>query len=45
MFIKAISESLQESPSVDMENCRFVAYLSGGSTDTGIMEQEVVYCH
>ena len=45
MFIKAISESLQESPSVDMKNCRFVAYLSGGSTDTGIMEQEVVYCH
>ena len=45
MFIKAISETLQESNSVDMKNCRFRAYLSDGSTDAGIREQEIVYCH
>ena len=44
MFMKAISETLQESTSVDMKNCRFLAYLSDGSTDAGIREQEIVYC-
>ena len=47
MFIKAISEMLQESTSVDMKNCRFLEklYFSDGSTDAGIKEQEIVYCH
>ena len=44
MFIKAISETLQESTSVDMKNCRFLTYFSDGSTDAGIREQEIVYC-
>ena len=44
MFIKAISKTLQESTSVDMKNCRFLAYLTDGSTDTEMMEQEIVYC-
>ena len=44
MFIKAIPETLQEFTSVDMKNCRFLAYLSDGSTDAGIREQEIVYC-
>ena len=26
MFIKALSETLQESTSMDMKNCRFLAY-------------------
>ena len=43
MFIKAISETLQESTSVYMKNCRFLAYLSDGSTNAGIREQEIVY--
>ena len=46
MFIKAISETLQESTSVDMKNCRFLEklYFSDGSTDAAIKEQEIVYC-
>ena len=41
MFIKAISNTLQESTSVDMKNCRFLAYLSDDSTDVGITGQEI----
>ena len=44
MFIKATSKTLQESTSVDMKNCSFLPYLSDGSTDAGIREQEIVYC-
>ena len=44
MFIKAISEKLQESTSVDMKNCRFIVYLSDGSSDAGLREEEIVYC-
>ena len=44
MFIKAMSKTLQESTSVDMKNCRFLAYLTDGSTDTGMREQEIAYC-
>ena len=44
MFIKAISKTLQESTSVDMKHCRFLAYLSDGLNDAGIREQEIVYC-
>ena len=44
MFIKAMSKTLQESTSVDMKNSRFLAYLTDGSTDTGMREQEIAYC-
>ena len=30
---------------MDMKICRFLAYLSDGSTDAGIREQEIIYCH
>ena len=39
-----MSKTLQESTSVDMKNCRFLAYLTDGSTDTGMREQEIAYC-
>ena len=35
---------MQESTSVDIKNCRFLAYLCDGPTDTGIREQEIDYC-
>ena len=44
MFIKAKPKTLQKSTSVDMKNCRFLAYLADGSTGTGIREHEIVYC-
>ena len=40
-----MSKTLQESTSVDMKNCRFLAYLTDGSTDAGTREQEIVYSH
>ena len=46
MFIKAISETLQESIYFSRHEklyLVFVAYLSDGSTDAGIREQEIVY--
>ena len=43
MFIKAISETMFKSVAKDMKNARFLSYLSDGSTDAGIREQEIVY--
>lgn len=43
MFIKAISETMSQSVEQDMKNARFLSYLSDGSTDAGIREQEIVY--
>ena len=45
MFIKAISKKLQEFTSVDMKNCGFMLYLSDGSSDAGLREEDIVYCH
>lgn len=42
-FIRAISHTEQTETIDQISSCRFLSVLSDGSTDSGIIEQEVVY--
>lgn len=43
VFTSAIAATLSDSLDADLSDARFVSYLSDGSTDTGIKEQEIIY--
>ena len=43
MFVRSIAGSISHSLDNDLESARFVSYLSDGSTDSGIIEQEIIY--
>ena len=43
MFLTSSSEVLREDVSKELENVRFICILGEGSTDKGIIEQELVY--
>ena len=43
MFLTSSSEVLREDVSKELENVRFISILGDGSTDKGIIEQELVY--
>ena len=43
MFVRSIAGSISDSLDNDLESAQFVSYLSDGSTDSGIIEQEIIY--
>ena len=43
MFVRSIAGSISDSLDNDLESAGFVSYLSDGSTDSGIIEQEIIY--
>ena len=43
MFIKMIAEQMQVELMNEIKTTRFAFVLSGGSTDFGVLKQEIVY--
>ena len=42
-FVGYIADDLKMELKSDINNCRFVSILSNGSTDKGILEEEIIY--
>ena len=42
-FTSSIAKTLRQKKAADLHKARFVSVMSDGSTDTTIVEQEVVY--
>ena len=45
LFVNTIANEMESELSSITDNNRFISVLSDGSTDAGVTEQEIIYCH